>query len=260
MTSWLNLFDSYSRQARLYPALITLFPAIALSYYLLPTAFNVTSGASLITLGTACGLIFLLAEISRSAGRKTEVKLIENWGGWPTTIWLRHRSTQFNQSTKLRVHKFLNSNIKGLTMPSAAIERANLVEADNIYVSATTWLKAQCRGPEFALLLNENAGYGFRRNLLGLKPIGITVSVVCCAIVAVNSVVLDTSLKNGWEWSNVTIDTAKLDNLKISLAVSAISLFAWIAFVNEKWVRVAGDRYAVALFNCCDSIKPAKQG
>ena len=53
-----------------------------------------------------------------------------------------------------------------------------------MYASAVKWLQERCRGKAFPLVEKENAEYGFRRNLRGLKPIGITACLVALLISA----------------------------------------------------------------------------
>jgi hypothetical protein len=86
-----KLFDSYSRQARLFPGLLTLFPIILRAIALSPRLVTSSWGATLVTVGTSCGLLFGLSVLSRSRGKTVEKRLLAEWGGWPTTIWLRHR-------------------------------------------------------------------------------------------------------------------------------------------------------------------------
>src|SRR5665213_3904398 len=91
MTSLGQLFDSYGRQARLYPALLTLLPALVLVIACYPALLVGGIGAALITLATTCGVIFFLADVARAQGRRVEQALLREWGGWPTSAW-KHTS------------------------------------------------------------------------------------------------------------------------------------------------------------------------
>jgi len=73
--------------------------------------------------------------------------------------------------------------------------------------------------------------YGFRRNLLGLKTIGLPV-VILCFLLCVASVWIKRS-NNG--------DLAT--TISATLLVAGL-FFTWLMWVNEKTVRLAADRYA----------------
>src|SRR6202035_3316979 len=60
-----KLFDSYSRQARLFPGLLTLFPIILTAIALFPRLVTSSWGATLVTVGTSCGLLYGLSVLSR---------------------------------------------------------------------------------------------------------------------------------------------------------------------------------------------------
>ena len=73
--------DKYSRQARLYPALILLTPALLLVIALFPGLLTNEIGKILLTILFSVGALYFLASLSRTAGKKTERRLLERWGG-----------------------------------------------------------------------------------------------------------------------------------------------------------------------------------
>jgi hypothetical protein len=77
-----KLFDSYSRQARLFPGLLTLFPIILTAIAWFPRLVTSSWDATLVTVGTSCGLMYGLMVLSRSRGKKVEKRLLAEWGGW----------------------------------------------------------------------------------------------------------------------------------------------------------------------------------
>jgi len=102
--------------------------------------------------------------------------LVNRRGGQPSLLFLRHRDKSINAPTKQRYHALLRS--RGLPVSTKEEEAADPTAADGLYQSAIDWLLEQTRDTrKFSLLLNENIDYGFRRNLLGLKPIALVVSV-----------------------------------------------------------------------------------
>jgi hypothetical protein len=171
-----NITDPYQRKARMYPALLALFPAIAtVILFFSPSA---SSLANVISVAASCGGLYLVSNLSRTLGKRLEPRLYASWGGTPTTQLLRHADATIEAPTKLRYHSFLSKKI-GAPLPARDQEKENPVAADEIYRSAVRWLLNHTRDEKFALLLKENIAYGFFRNAFGLKPVGIVVSVGC---------------------------------------------------------------------------------
>lgn len=253
-----KLFDSYSRQARLFPGLLTLFPIILTAIALFPRLVTSSWGATLVTVGTSCGLLYGLSVLSRSRGKAVEKRLLAAWGGWPTTIWLRHREAHLPPPVLARYHAFFAKHISLFVAPSAEQERADPKAADGMYASAVKWLQERCRGKAFPLVEKENAEYGFRRNLRGLKPIGVTACLVALLISA---------LAITWRYDTVIPAISSLSMASILKALVAIkpaaigaicvdlaALVAWFAIIRDDWVRDAGDQFARALLACCDTL------
>jgi hypothetical protein len=152
-----KLFDSYSRQARLFPGLLTLFPIILTAIALFPRLVTSSWGATLVTVGTSCGLLYGLSVLSRSRGKAVEKRLLAGWGGWPTTIWLRHREEHLPAPVLARYHAFFAKHVPLFVAPNAEEERANPKAADGMYASAVKWMQERCRGKAFPLVEKENA-------------------------------------------------------------------------------------------------------
>ena len=67
----------------------------------------------------------------------------------------------------------------GYPFPTEQEEEANLSWVDTKYEEAVTSLReATWDTSRFPLVFAENANYGFRRNLWGLKPIGALIAAV----------------------------------------------------------------------------------
>jgi hypothetical protein len=252
MTDPARLFDSYNRQARLYPALLVLLPPLLLLLAWFPALENI--GHLLITIAVACGLLFLLADFARTRGKKLEPILLKEWGGWPTTIWLRHSDSHLSAEVTRRYHAFLSRQPAIGVLPTQEDERLDPRRSDERYAASVVWLKEQCRGNAFPLVEKENATYGFRRNLLGLKSIGL---VVCVATLLVPLFIV--LVKSGFEvlrapkiliGAYLTLPALVLG----SLAFSVVALVGWLLLVNRHWVREAGYQYARALLANCDSL------
>jgi len=165
-----KLFDSYNRVARLYPALLALAPILCSAIVVFPSLVANIPRSTAAAFGLSC-LAYFLASLARSRGKMIEERLLANWGGWPTTVMLRHRDNRIDPVTKARYHAALAALCPDLTMPSAADERSAPPVADE-------------RGPEYPMLHRENASYGFRRNMLGLKPIALAVAAIAALVTA----------------------------------------------------------------------------
>ena len=177
ITSGMKL-DAYQRSAQLYPAVLTVLAPLVAIFFWLPSEAKLVS--SLMSAVASAALIALLMQIGRAKGRAVQARLMTKHGGIESTIGLRHRDTHIAGPSRQRYHAFLAS--QGLRIPTSAEEIADPVEADEFYRAAADWLRERTREPKkFALLQGENRTYGFRRNLRGMKPIGLTLNVLALA-------------------------------------------------------------------------------
>lgn len=251
MIEALKLFDPYNRQARLYPALLTLLPAIFSAIAWFPTLLVGTLAGTILSAFAICGGMYLLADLARSKGKQLEPGLLQAWDGWPSTRLLRHRDGDLPAASKARYCHTLSTKM-GSQWPSAAEERLNPTVADDFYRSATDWLREQTRGPEYSRLLIENISYGFRRNLLGLRPVGLSLSAITLA-----STIIGLGHLSGWSFQEAADRLADGD-LVAELAAAAATLTAllfWLISVRPVWVKRAGEEYARSLLASCDTLK-----
>lgn len=254
-----KLFDPYSRQARLFPGLLTLFPIILTAIAWFPRLVTSSWGATPVTIATSCGLLYGLSVLSRSRGKKVEKRLLAEWGAWPSTIWLRHREELLPPPVLARYHAFFAKNVPFFVTPNPEQERADPKAADAMYASGVKWLQERCRGKAYPLVEKENAEYGFRRNLRGLKPIGVA-ACLAALLISVLTVV--------WRYDNIipavssfsmSAPLAALAAIKPAaigaICVDLVALTAWFAVVRDDWVRDAGDQFARAVLACCDTLE-----
>ena len=243
-----SLFDDYNRQARVYPALLSLLPLLITTFAWFPDLLISNWSSTLVTLACSCGLLYLLATFARTYGKRVEVRLLKAWGGWPTTLWLRHSDANLPSVTKQRYHKTLVKNVPKLTLPSPAQERADPIAADMAYCSATDWLKERTRDKKFTLVHKENAEYGFRRNMLGVRPFAIFANFFALTVTIAAT------------WYRVSGQSAHSMFEHVPPAVLGatllllVSLFFWVSVVRDSWVRQAGDQYARALLATCENL------
>ena len=151
---------------------------------LVPSALD--DARSVASVASSFGLALLLAQVARDRGKRLEPALYDTWGGKPSVALLRHRDTRIDEHTKSRYREFLKGQLPQLKLATIEEEGANPEAADNAYQSVTAWLLTQTRDTKrFSILFRENISFGFRRNLWGLKPVGIAVTLMAsCASTA----------------------------------------------------------------------------
>ncbi len=232
--------DAYVRRARLQPAMLVALP---LGLATLAWSPGGVVGWSLVwSLFVFCGGTALMSQLARDRGKKKEPTLFQSWGGKPTTRLLRHRDAP-NKTLLHNRHQILQRLVRGARIPSADEELANPSGADDTYDACTAFLLERTRSNvEFPLVFEENCNYGFRRNLWGLKPFGITTSAAATVAVAI-LVVLNT--RSG---------TAPSPTVYLCSLLNLLLLFVWLAWINPAWVRISADAYAERLLASCEKL------
>jgi hypothetical protein len=243
--------DPYDRQARLYPALLCLLPLLALVVLLY--APDVSALTGVVTLAVSCGGLFLMTNICREMGKRLEDRLYREWGGKPTTQLLRHRDGSIDSVTKRRYHAFLAAKINA-TFPDAEQEKSDPAKADETYQSGVRWLLDHTRpddGKKFDLLFRENVTYGFRRNALGARPLGIAVAIGCLVLVLAKVHVFLSATGKILDWSMLR----QLTPAAIAcLGTSGLMLLVWLFFFTKSSLRTAAFTYAEMLLRTCDTM------
>lgn len=236
-----SLFDAYSLKARLKPALLVIVPAgvtvIALSPGLL-SSWGILSG-----LIVWCGGTLLLSQMGRDMGKTKEPLLFSLWGGKPSTRLLRHRDTQ-NKTTLQRRHDKLKKLMPGIKMPTVQEESADPNSADGVYDSCIDYLRTMTRDvKKFPLVFEENCNYGFRRNLWGMKPIGIGLSTA--GVIVSSTLIIVEYVVRGNEISSLVI---------LSTAINLLFLLGWLFWFTPVWVKIPADAYAERLLEACENL------
>lgn len=224
--------DEYDRGARIYPALLAVLP-ISITFLILGVT-SATWWTGLSGLVLASGLWGLVAQMGRYPGKKMEPSLWKSWGGPPTTVLLRHR--EGNRVRVARLHERLAA-ITQLTFPSAEDEQRDPDGADETYEAAAAELREATRDQtRFPLVFKENCNYGYRRNVLGLKPWAIGSCVLAACLTAV-VLIFDQP------------DFLKVDDgLGVTLILmDLIGALAWSKLVTPEWVRQPAFAYAERL-------------
>lgn len=236
-----SIFDPYDRKARLYPALLVmLVPVFALT--LVAPVFS-SQLAGLASLAVALGGLMLLSSLGREWGKRKEPKLFEIWGGTPTTLMLMRATSDLDHLTLDRYRKVLEGKVSGLQFPDSTSEASDPSKTAAICESAVKWLREATRDTKkFALIFAENTNYGFRRNLLGVKPLAILVCVL-----TLSATTLHAWLTSSGNLSAITVQSWG------SILVACIGLVVWGGVVNAEFVKTTAFAYAMALLGACDS-------
>ncbi len=243
--------DPYERTARLYPALLALMPLLVMVMLLYGSKATALTGA--VTIAVSCGGLYLTTNLCRELGKRLEDKLYLKWGGKPTTQLLRHRDKTIEAVTKRRYHSFLAAKINE-AFPDKDEEANDPHGADEVYQSGVRWLLNHTRpdgGKNFDLIFKELVAYGFRRNALGMKPVGMIVAIGSFVWVLASEGVVFNSSRGSID---VTALSRMPDSATASLIVSAAMVLAWMFFFTKASARSAAFTYAETLLRACDSM------
>jgi hypothetical protein len=219
----------YVRRARLAPVALVVAPLLPLA----GTAIAVLPGWLKVASGIWLVAAYAVQELGRDRGLQLEPALWSSWGGPPTTDALRWRTSANLTLTKER-HRQVQAIVgHHLRLPTERRECSNPELADNIYEAAVSALRNATRVGE-RRLLQENAGYGFRRNCLGLRSWGIAAA----ALVLVVSLLTIPAL-------------ASVDSLAVAVFCGTVGgTFAafWLWVVTPAWVHRQAVAYSRELF------------
>lgn len=233
-------FDRYDLNARLKPGLIVLLPIFATVAFWVPqvrTGLGAT--ASLLS---ACGLLYLLSQTVRAAGRAAERRMGDKAGRKHSARLLTHADSVIAPETKARYHAYLRSHGHLISTPDE--ERTSPETAFSRAGSAIDWLLEHTRAEgKKTLLYGELISYGFQRNLYGMKPVALAFAVLA---LAVNGALL---------WKRPLDEAAIWTG--ILLEAGLVALIVWLAlFVTKTSVTDASFAYAQQLFNLCEIEAP----
>ena len=238
--------DPYDRKARLRPALLALFPLIFLFFSLFPEIQPIWS--TIWGLMVYCGSTMLLIQFGRNWGKLLEPSLFRAWGGKPSVSMLRHCDTRLSQDQKNRYRAFLKRNVPELKLASPEEEQRCLAQADDGYESATAWLLTRTTDHErFKLIFGENINYGFRRNIMGLKPIAIILDIIVITILLIWC---------GLLWTGEILSTLNSISIygQITGLLVILHLLLFLFVITRDWIRPPAEAYARQLLAACDHL------
>ena len=234
-----SILDRYTWQARAFPVYLTLSPVILGLAVILPQGLDLpVGGAAAIVFGP---LAFLAGQVGADFGKRLEKPLWKKWGGPPTTRFLRHSNAEFNRVTREQVHTKLRD--LGLNVPSEKDQQADPHAADEYWEACTEELIRKTRDrSRFPLVFKGLTEYGFRRNLLGLKPFGLLLSITALLLCL-------------WEiwagWGSQEQIAVPVGAALLSLAL----LVTWVVWAQERTVAISANRYARFLLEAAQELE-----
>lgn len=235
----MNPFDGYTTKARIAPAVLVLLPLVVTVYAWLPP---IEEPWMLTWLAPAAiGLLILLSVDTRKAGQRLQMDFFKRWGGAPTTILLRHADKTVSSADKARYHSAISKLYSGPRLPDAVEEKKDPSTVDTAYDTAVNWLREQTRDQNrFPLVADENATYGFYRNLYALREIGGLTSIV--GLLASGTLLLFPHTGNGF------------GRVFFALAISGVCGIVIMWAAREEKVREAAFAYAITLLRATDAL------
>ena len=219
------VLDHYDRRARLAPALLAVAP---ISVVLLAAGVRQAPVVvGIIGLLSVVGVPILLAGLVRHRGLALQERLWSEWGGPPTTRLLLGAD---GRADRWRDDATRATGIDLTSTHSTAFDAAE---------SAVARLRERTRDrARYPLVFEENCNYGFQRNLLAMRPIGLaacTLSALALIVLLVLRVATDVPI----EW---------FDLISGFVGVALLA-GVWLWAPTRDRVRGAADRYAERLLD-----------
>lgn len=266
------LGDRYTREARLAPAFLSVFPI----FLLLLLSFKGLQSVvpALLTLLCVFGVMRWISHIARRVGDAKEIRLFRKWGGKPTTTMLRYatRRTRAKDSNDHvqhllgeapRAHDISTpiANGGGPDLPAEHLDReaAKIIDPnqradklDSLYEPVVAWMRENSR--QNALVFEEEISYGFQRNFFALKWFAVICNLV--ALAAQGAVILPAVMHKGWKeaWPYTTSTSALI------LTANVVYLLCVVCFVTKNSVKIQGFIYARQLLDSLYGAAKDKSG
>jgi hypothetical protein len=124
--------------------------------------------------------------------------------------------------------------------------------ADEKYRAAVQLLINTTRNrARYPLVFAENAAYGFHRNGMGLRLVGITIAVACIGWTLLHAGIVGTGHTFPW----VYLYASKLSPAEtIALVASVLALSVWLTVFTSAQTKQAAFSYAKRLIECSDDL------
>lgn len=234
----LSLFDAYNLRARFCVSFFYATPFIFDIIYFSNTTFSI---AESIILSTICVVVcqallsIYRTPIKKQSLRNTAAELLSPWSSLPTGVRARYyrKLASFEPEFK----PLLNY----INFKSQANENIS-IEISKLCIDVIFWLRAKTRNPEmFRLLYEEHINYGYIKNMLRFKPIGIGANLLFLFLWTIHL------FSNGHTFIGAVYGW---DSLCLIIHLITILYLHWSIDVSA--VDAAATRYAYALLETID--------
>jgi hypothetical protein len=168
--------------------------------------------------------------------------LFASWDGRPTETLLSHAG-KLNRYVLAHRHGVVRRVFPEIPLPAAAEEAKGPTSAREVYEAVVTLLISRTRErAKYPILFDENCGFGFRRNIWGLKPFGILVASAASAVLGLELIGQFAAHQH------VAVMSLVLE------AVNVDFFLVWIVLVKPDWIRVTANAYAERLLETLDTM------
>lgn len=229
-------FDRYTLHARVFPVTVVSFPLLLAVSAWIPFAqwpLRLAGGGFVMVIAA-----FALAQLARDAGKALEAPLWKDWGGPPTARMLRHSDPTFEPPVKATIHSQLVRLSACERMPTSDEEKADTESAEAVYRLCGDWLRRKAlqlkNVSPFDVVHQENVNYGYHRNILGIRTIGVSIAV--SSLIAIGAA--------------FAFNRFPVIELFLALAIAAYLTFA----INSERLRTCADNYSHRLLSAVDAI------
>lgn len=224
----IKIFDSYNIRARISVYIIIIAPIILTLYVLYEPARSFTFSVVLVAIMTSFSNYLFALQRYKQRGIKRRNTAAE---------FLYIDDSHIDRKTKERYYRKLSEIDKCFEPMSRPV---NSEEFKQMCYSAVLWLRSNTRNNK--LVQEENMLCGFYKNLISLKSIGITFTIISIFILLISSIPT-TPLSFIQSKTNIILIFADIGML----------LF-WVLGVNERMHSVLCEKYAYALLETLDTL------
>lgn len=173
--------DSYTINARVFPAALSAIPIFVLNYFFLHSYVGNFLESLLgikwmgeITISLI--LTYFLAETGRFIAKELYEKIhFKDELSMPSTNFLLHSDSTYTAEHKKKIHSKIFSDF-GIQVCSVQEEMGDGQKARKTIVECVSMIRGKVK--DGRLILNHNIQYGFARNLIGGSVIAVFVSII----------------------------------------------------------------------------------
>ena len=230
----LDIFDSYNIRARLSPSIILLGPIALTIFICFEGLYN--SESSVVLMAILLAMTNYIPLLQRRLSKRNS--LADNFAA----KLLYFDNTEIDKISKRRYLKKLASiddSFSSLLKPSNSSEYKECCE------SAVSYLRNNTRDNH--LVLEENINYGFCKNMMIDKPIGIAINISLAVFAFIYSLLSSEKIREipSRYWLSITINF--------------LFIAFWVFGVNKKTLEESAKRYARTLIDAIDSLDNDKE-